>query len=873
MVRRISGKNKTTTSTYLKSPEGVEIQEQKDIADTLGSSFSKNSSSDNCSPSFLKHKQTAEKKHLNFRSNNAESYNAPFTLQELTDSLKQAKNTAPGPDEIHYELLKHLPEESRKVLLDIFNKIWTEGVFPDAWREATIIPLPKPGKDPTNPSSYRPIALTSCLCKTLERMINARLVWYLESNNIITKYQSGFRRARSTIDHVVRLETIIRDAFLKGEHVVSVFFDLEKAYDTTWKYGILKDLHDAGLRGNMPVFIKNFLNGRNFKVRTGATYSKSYQQEMGVPQGSILSVTLFNLKINNIVKVLNPGIDKSLYVDDFLICYRSKDMRTIERQLQLNLNKIQKWADQNGFKFSKTKTVCMHFCRRRGLHPDPDLKIYNSSIPVVEQTKFLGVIFDKKLSFIPHINYLRTKCLKAMNILKVVSSMDWGADRHVLLKLYRSLIRSKIDYASFIYGSARKSYMRKLETIQNQALRICLGAYKTSPVESLHVEANELPMHLRREKLAIQYALKIKSCPFNPANSVIFNPNYEDLYANKPNTIPSFGIRIKAALQEICEDTTIISPQKHIEIPPWLVPPIEIDLSLAENKKDPSNAPTLVNKFHELKNKYQDHTPIYTDGSKDKNKVGAGIIIEAEIYKVGIDGSATVYTAELTALKKAMCHISTKHSSHFIVFTDSLSALEAIQNRDFTHPIVIDILVEHFNLLSLNKHVVLAWVPSHVGILGNEKADRAAKAALNEPVSETKIPYTDLGARVREHIKNSWQALWDECDNNKLHAIHPVLGEWKHCNRENRREEIVLARARIGHTHMTHSCLLKKEPFPECIACSCFLTIQHFLVECDDYSHIRRRHFNVRDMKQLFDTIKPNVILNFIRETGLFLRF
>ena len=113
--------------------------------------------------------------------------------------------------------------------------------MPKSWKEATVIPIPKPGKDNTNPNNYRPIALTSCICKTLERMINERLVWYLEKNNIITEFQSGFRHQRSTNDHLVRLETFIREAFIKKEHLVAVFFDLEKAYDTTWKYGIMND--------------------------------------------------------------------------------------------------------------------------------------------------------------------------------------------------------------------------------------------------------------------------------------------------------------------------------------------------------------------------------------------------------------------------------------------------------------------------------------------------------------------------------------------------------------------------------------------------------------------------------------------------------
>ena len=181
------------------------------------------------------------------------------------------------------------------------SHIWTTGDFPEDWRLATVIPIPKPGKDHAEPTNYRPIALTSCLCKTLERMINKRLIWYLESNNLLSRYQSGFRAGRSTNDNLVRLETFIRDAFVKKEHVVAVFFDLEKAYDTTWRYGIMKDIHKLGLRGRLPTFIESFLADRTMQVRVGSTLSDLYDQEQGVPQGGVLSTTLFNIKINDIV--------------------------------------------------------------------------------------------------------------------------------------------------------------------------------------------------------------------------------------------------------------------------------------------------------------------------------------------------------------------------------------------------------------------------------------------------------------------------------------------------------------------------------------------------------------------------------------------
>ena len=423
MIRKINGKNSSFNIGHLNVGDYV-VASKADIADVLADTFAEKSSSANYSTAFQKFQNFKEKTKLNFKSNNDELYNKDFTIKELRKALKKCHDTAVGCDDIHNQFLKHLPFRSLDSLLRIFNQVWHTGILPDSWKEAIVIPIPKPGKDSTNPANYRPIALTSCICKTMERMVNDRLVWFLEKNKLIAAVQSGFRKQRGTLDHLVRFETFIREAFIKKEHVVSVFFDLESAYDTTWKYGIMNDLHDFGIRGRLAYFISAFLNERQFRVRVGDTLSNPHEQEMGVPQGSILSVTLFSVKINNIVKSVCPGVECFLYVDDFCICYRSKHMHTIERQLQQVLNNLSKWSSENGFKFSKTKTKCMHFCQSRKLHLDPELTLDGVQIEVVPEFKFLGLLFDSKLSFIPHINYLSNKCQKALNLLRVVSSMD-----------------------------------------------------------------------------------------------------------------------------------------------------------------------------------------------------------------------------------------------------------------------------------------------------------------------------------------------------------------------------------------------------------------------------------------------------------------
>ena len=184
----------------------------------------------------------------------------------------------------------------------------------------------------------------------------------MENNGLLAKQQCGYRSIRSTLDHLVSLETFIRDAFIHNQHLVAVFFDLQKAYDTTWKYGILNDLHSMGLRGHLPIFIGNFLSERTFQIQLGTILSDKIFHQEGVPRGAILSITLFNVKINDIVKQVYPGVECSLYVDDFIIMYRSPTIDAIQRKLQHTIRRLEKWTLENGFTISKNNTVAMHFC-------------------------------------------------------------------------------------------------------------------------------------------------------------------------------------------------------------------------------------------------------------------------------------------------------------------------------------------------------------------------------------------------------------------------------------------------------------------------------------------------------------------------------
>src|SRR5215469_12982527 len=207
------------------------------------------------------------------------------------------------------------------------------------------------------------------------------------------------------------LEQNIRQAF-KVKRVLGVFFDLEKAYDSTWRGGVLRKLFNLGFRGFLPLFIQNLLSNRTFQVRVGSTLSRHYELQEGVPQGSVLSVLCFALAFNDVLMEVPEGISCFLYVDDFAIYVSGARLAGVERQLQMAIDRIVKWADFHGFKFSASKTKAILFHNKRKMIGVPSLNLYGELIPSTENVRFLGLVFDRCLTLANHIRGMKESCKK-----------------------------------------------------------------------------------------------------------------------------------------------------------------------------------------------------------------------------------------------------------------------------------------------------------------------------------------------------------------------------------------------------------------------------------------------------------------------------
>lgn len=884
-IRKIEGKARVTTIPSLEIDGNIETSPEK-IVNALAASFAKISSNDNYDPKFKVHKRRAEAKVLNFDTLEENDYNRPFSEWEYDTALSEAKNSAPGQDGIHTEMLRRIHPKLKSKQLSLYNRIWLEHYYPLKWKEAIVIPIYKAGKDKTQCNSYRPIVLTPVGSKHLERMINRRLVWLSEKEGWIAKDQNGFRQHRSTIDNLIKIESEICNAFAEKKHVIAVSFDIEKAYDTAWRYGILRTIHQWGLRGNLPIFIKNFMQERYFRVRMGNELSDSQLQEEGIVQGSVLSVTLFLIAINSIMKNIKEnqqrkqlnqsGVQQTIFVDDYFAYIVAKKPIIGQRQLQILINRLYKWGLECGFKFSAAKTKVIHFHREKLQQQEIQLHIGGQTIEQADTIKLLGVLLDYRLEWLPHISDLKTRCQAPLNLMRTICGKTWGAQREVLLRIYKALIRSKLDYAAIVYASAKESHLRRLDPVHNAGIRLATGAFRSSPVDSLYAEAAEPPLAVRRQFLACQHIAKLRSNPGHPTYKTVFRPRLANRYDRNPRLKKPFGIRVRnTIITELDLTLPQVMVRKTTQIPPWLVPRPNINWDLAEMTKGETIPCLYTNFFLEVLANYQDAIHIYTDGSKNGQDVGCAFVIEDDMYTFCIHEYTSVFTSELMAIEKALEYCATDKNTHYVIVSDSKSALQAITKIYPKDQIIRKIHDKMARLYFLGKEINFIWVPSHVGILGNEKADKAAKEAAEKTHWDIEeVTSADLQNTLRHAVEKAWYQRWKDIIpmENKLRNVKELPVKWKTSSRKIRKEEVVLARLRIGHTNITHSYLMAKEQAPECAICQSPLTVQHILEECLNYT-IERTQYNINgELAQVLKDDEEQVekLMKFLKETKIY---
>uniref|UniRef100_A0A8C3IEJ8 Reverse transcriptase domain-containing protein n=1 Tax=Chrysemys picta bellii TaxID=8478 RepID=A0A8C3IEJ8_CHRPI len=389
-----------------------------------------------------------------------------ITVSEVETKLEHLNGTkSGGPDDLHLRILKELAREIAGPLATIFNESVNSGVVPLDWRIANVVPIFKKGKK-SDSGNYRPVSLTSVVCKVLEKILKEKVVEDLEVNGNCDKLQHGFTKGRSCQTNLISFFEKVTDLLDKGNAVDLIYLDFSKAFDTVPHEELLVKLEKMGIDMKIQRWIRNWLMGRMQRVVLKGELSGWREVTSGVPQGSVLGPILFNLFITDLGTDCRSGLIK--FADDTKLggVANSEEDRDI---LQGDLNELVNWSIRNRMKFNSEKCKVMHlgmtnnnFSYKLGMH----------RLEVTEEEKDLGVLVDRRMTMSRQCD---VAVKKANAVLGCIRRGISSRDKEVLLPLYKALVRPHLEYCMQFWSPMFKKDELKLERVQRRATRMIRG--------------------------------------------------------------------------------------------------------------------------------------------------------------------------------------------------------------------------------------------------------------------------------------------------------------------------------------------------------------------------------------------------------------
>lgn len=411
------------------------------------------------------------------------------TGKELEDHIKSLHNSsAPGHDNIHSKTLKQITGHILTPLLHIINKSLNTGIFPSHCKQAIIVPVFKKGSRSLL-SNYRPISMLPTISKLIEKSVKLKLDIFLELNNIISSRQFGFRRHWGTEDATLDLTSYIYDELNKNNKVLACFLDISKAYDSIKHDILVRRLYEVGLRGKVLDWFKSYLSERTQQVRLNQKLSNLVTcDSFSIPQGTVLSCTLFNLFINNLP---NVTLGKTImYADDAVICYSADNWTRTHDKATMDLKNVMCWYSKMFLKLNLDKSSYITFSTTSTGQPTYSRLIihdeHNNTITELSKTthtRYLGILIDQNLKWTYHIDSLNKKL---RHLMYVFSQLRRVCSQPLLRVVYYALAHSLLQYCITSWGGAYQNTITRLKRSQNILLRIALHKPRLFSSDSLY---------------------------------------------------------------------------------------------------------------------------------------------------------------------------------------------------------------------------------------------------------------------------------------------------------------------------------------------------------------------------------------------------
>ena len=427
-------------------------------------------------------------------------YSTSYT--EVDNTISSLKNTsATGWDGIPTSIIKLAKHVIIPLIVHIFNLSVASGIFPKAFKKALIHPIYKAG-DSTVINNYRPISVLSTVSKIFEKLLNARLVNYLDSNNLISNNQYGFRKGKSTADAVLDLTTSIVKGFDGNQKVIGLFLDLSKAFDTVSIPKLLDRLDRMGIRGVVNNIFLSYLTDRAQCVVIDDIVSTEEIINIGVPQGSVLGPTLFLIYVNELSNLSIPNCKIVSYADDTALLIHGRSWSEARNLVESSLATVHNWLTYNKLTLNLEKTKFVTFAPHNNTLPSSPISIKAhikncvstsqcNCINLCHTThiKYLGVWFDETLSWKEHIDVMCKRLRKMVYIFKILRSILGYSS---LIGVYYALVQSILSYCIIAWGGIGKTKMLRLERTQRYILKVMLHKPSLFSTAELYREANIL---------------------------------------------------------------------------------------------------------------------------------------------------------------------------------------------------------------------------------------------------------------------------------------------------------------------------------------------------------------------------------------------
>lgn len=701
---------------------------------------------------------------------------SPFSTADMESALSDNRKSAPGFDFITYSLLKKLPRSGKTLLLDIYNSWWIGEEFLTDFKKIIVTLILKPGKDGTIPTSYRPISMLSCITKTFEHLIKARLEWHLEHFNLLPPTQYGFRKGHGTADAISHFVTDIQCSLSKNKYLACIFVDFKGAYDCVSLDILTSKLQSLKISRRVATGIVELYRDREIFIRDhqGQLHGPRLTSQ-GLPQGSKMSPILFNVYTADLHGMWDDSVSCIQYADDMCI-YAVRDTYAESLgALRHIMYCLKVWTSDNNFTISPEKSAVMVFTRHR-IPKVSEVTLAGITIPVVTRYKYLGLVLDSKLLWSQHILHVKEKCDRGINMLKFVSKRKYGATPAIALMFYRAYIRSIIDYGCVFYGNSAKSNLSILDRVQYKALRICTGSMRSSPIQAILSETQELPLRLRRLQLSINFLIKLQFFSrvdnLEKICSLTTECLTENYWMKKSNPIlvdaflesKELGYTDSKHLPFAHSEYRIIFSKLKVVFPDFRDSP-DYNMQLARS----------------VFSGFVNDICIFTDGSKIGSGVGGAYYVPGYEFshKFKLNSLCSVYTAEAYAIEEALGWALQYATSNVAVFSDSMSVLHAIAGEGlYRQPVIFSIRRKVVELKNRHIETTFVWIKAHCGITNNEIVDQLAKAAASSDstIGQVFSPY-DIKSAFKQIISSKWSSEYIisvESSKNPYFLIHPT---------------------------------------------------------------------------------------------------